>query len=71
MFFFSTESGVNVDITIIPPPSPYNPLARGNPCLMLPKFYTVCSGSSDPPERILNIFSTESEVYTIFNYYDI
>ena len=36
---------------------------------MLP--YTVCPGSSDPPEKILNIFASENEVYTIFNYYDI
>ena len=28
--------------------------------------YTVCPGSSDPPEKILNIFETEKDVYTIF-----
>ena len=28
--------------------------------------YTVCPGSSDPPEKILNIFASENEVYTIF-----
>ena len=33
--------------------------------------HTVCPGSSDPPEKILNIFASENEVYTIFNYYDI
>ena len=27
---------------------------------------TVCPGSSDPPEKILNIFASENEVYTIF-----
>jgi len=26
---------------------------------------TVCPGSSDPPEKILNIFASENEVYTI------
>ena len=30
-------------------------------------FYcTVCPGSSDPPEKILNIFASENKVYTIF-----
>ena len=28
--------------------------------------YTVCPGSSDPPEKILNIYASENEVYTIF-----
>ena len=28
--------------------------------------YTVYPGSSDPPEKILNIFASENEVYTIF-----
>ena len=28
--------------------------------------YTVCPGSSDPPEKILNIFASENEVYVIF-----
>ena len=33
---------------------------------------TVCPGSSDPPEKILNIFASENEVYTpFFNFYDI
>ena len=27
---------------------------------------TVCPGSSDPPEKTLNIFASENEVYTIF-----
>ena len=27
---------------------------------------TVCPGSNDPPEKILNIFASEIEVYTIF-----
>ena len=27
---------------------------------------TVCPGSSDPPEKIFNIFASENEVYTIF-----
>ena len=27
---------------------------------------TVCPGSSDPPKKILNIFASENEVYTIF-----
>ena len=28
--------------------------------------YTVCPGSSDPTEKIFNIFASENEVYTIF-----
>ena len=32
----------------------------------LRKITTVCPGSSDPPEKILNIFESENEVYTIF-----
>ena len=28
--------------------------------------FTVCPGSSDPPEKILNIFTSENEVYTIY-----
>ena len=31
-----------------------------------PILYTVCPGSSDPPEKILNIFASENEVYTVF-----
>ena len=27
---------------------------------------TVCPGSSDPPEKIFNIFASEKEVYTIY-----
>ena len=27
---------------------------------------TVCPGSSDPPEKISDIFTSENEVYTIF-----
>ena len=27
---------------------------------------TVCPESSDPPEKLLNIFASENEVYTIF-----
>ena len=27
---------------------------------------TVCPGSSDPPEKILNMFASENEVYNIF-----
>ena len=27
---------------------------------------TVCPGSSDPPEKIFNIFASENEVYTIY-----
>jgi len=27
---------------------------------------TVCPGSSDPPQKILNIFASENEVYTIY-----
>ena len=26
--------------------------------------HTVCPGSSDPPEKIFNIFESENEVYT-------
>ena len=28
--------------------------------------FTVCPGSSDPPEKILNIFALENDVYTFF-----
>ena len=27
---------------------------------------TVCPGSSDPPEKIFNIFASENEAYTIY-----
>ena len=27
---------------------------------------TVCPGSSDPPDKIFNIFASENEVYTIY-----
>ena len=27
---------------------------------------TVCPGSSDPPEKLFDIFASENEVYTIF-----
>ena len=27
--------------------------------------YTVCPGSSDPPEKIFNIFAAENEVYAV------
>ena len=30
------------------------------------KVSTVCPGSSDPPEKIINIFASENEVYTIY-----
>ena len=30
------------------------------------KLYKVCPGSSEPPEKILNILASENEVYTIF-----
>ena len=29
-------------------------------------FGTFCPGSSDPPEKIFNIFASENEVYTIY-----
>ena len=29
-------------------------------------YTTVCPGSSDPPEKIFNIFAAENEVYNIF-----
>ena len=29
-------------------------------------YSTVCPGSSDPPEKIINIFASENEVYTIY-----
>ena len=32
---------------------------------------TVCPGSSDPPEKVLNIFASENEFTPFFNYYDI
>ena len=28
--------------------------------------FTVCPGSSNPPEMIYNIFASENEVYTIY-----
>ena len=28
--------------------------------------HIVCPGSSDPPEKIFNIFASENEVYTIY-----
>ena len=33
--------------------------------------YTVCSGSSAPPEKILNIFASEMRFTPFFNYCDI
>ena len=27
---------------------------------------TVCPGSSDPPEKLFNIFASENEVFTIY-----
>ena len=33
--------------------------------------YTVCPGSSDPPEKTLNISASENEVTPFFNYCDI
>ena len=32
----------------------------------LGQLYTVCPGSSDPPEKIYDIFASENEVYTIY-----
>ena len=29
-------------------------------------FYTVCPGSTDPPEKIFNTFASENEAYTIY-----
>ena len=34
--------------------------------ILLVNMHTVCPGSSDPPEKILNIFVSENEVYTSF-----
>ena len=34
--------------------------------LILLNISTVCPGSSDPPEKILNIFASENEAYTIY-----
>ena len=28
--------------------------------------HTVCPGSSDPPEKIIDIFASENEVYIIY-----
>ena len=36
--------------------------------LKLNQFYTVCPGSSDPPEKIFYLFASENWV---FNYYNI
>ena len=27
---------------------------------------TVCPGSSDPPEKVINIFASENKVHTIY-----
>ena len=32
---------------------------------LLKNIDTVCPGSSDPPEKICNVFASENEVYTI------
>ena len=34
--------------------------------IFMSKLRTVCQGSSDPPEKIFNIFASENEVYTIY-----
>ena len=47
-----------------PNPSPTH-VSKALP-LIYTQYYTVCPGSSDPPEKILNIFASENEVYTIF-----
>ena len=39
-----------------------NPKGKFNKCIS----FTVCPGSSDPPEKILNISASENEVYTIY-----
>ena len=31
-----------------------------------PTIYTVCPESSEPPEKIFNIFASENDVYTIY-----
>ena len=42
-------------------------MQREGPALVkAPRKNTVCPGSSDPPEKILNIFASENENYTIF-----
>ena len=35
-------------------------------CICKSMKHTVCTGSSDSPKKILNIFASENEVYTIF-----
>ena len=35
-------------------------------CQLLGSYYTVCQGSSDPQEKIFNIFASENEVYAIY-----
>ena len=35
-------------------------------CYEIMFYATVCPGSSDPPEKILNIFASKNEVYTVF-----
>ena len=32
--------------------------------------YTVCPGSSDPPEKIFNIFASKMRFTSFINYYD-
>ena len=32
--------------------------------------YTVCPGSSDPPEKIFNIFASKMRFTPFINYYD-
>ena len=35
-------------------------------CMVLSEKPTVCPESSDPSEKIFNIFASENEVYTIY-----
>ena len=51
---------------IAPPPCTNRGKLKKNTILAKLATYTVCPGSSDPPEKILNIFASENEVYTIF-----
>ena len=50
--------------TIESNPDPSHNLDRDPDSFIL--VYTVCPGSSDPPEKIFNIIASENEVYTIY-----
>ena len=58
--------GVGVSFWIVFEPQFFTLLIRNISGGFSSKYCTVCPGSSDPPEKILNIFASEHDVYTIF-----